>query len=383
MRSRPTHSERAPAPSHSARRRAIWALPLSLGSVIALLVALSLAFTIQPAHGIGRAVDLGTAGSYVVLGGQTVTNTGPSVLGGDLGVSPGSAVTGFPPGVLNGTEHVADAQALAAQSDLTIAYNDAASQASDMSVAGDLGGRTLTPGVYTASSSILLTGPLTLDAGGDPDAVFIFQIGSALTTASASSVVLLNGANSCNVYWQVGSSATLGTDTRFIGTIMAFTSITLDTGARIQGRALARNGSVTLDSNVLSSESCEVGSTPAPTDGPGTPGPTDGPGTPGPTDGPGTPGPTDAPATPGPDDTPGTPVSIAPVVVPSGGTTSPGGSGSATTPGGGGSRTGAGKTSLAATGSSPWGPLALGGGAALVLGVGMVTAWMKRRPTRS
>ncbi|MGO3797495.1 MAG: ice-binding family protein [Pauljensenia sp.] len=217
---------------------------------------------------------------------------------------------------------------------------------------------------------------------GDPDAVFIFQIGSALTTASASSVVLLNGANSCNVYWQVGSSATLGTDTRFVGTIMAFTSITLDTGARIQGRALPRNGSVTLDSNVLSSESCEVGSTPAPTDGPGTPGPTDGPGTPGPTDGPGTPGPTDAPATPGPDDTPGTPVSIAPVVVPSGGTTSPGGSGSATTPGGGGTRTGAGKTSLAATGSSPWAPLALGGGVALVLGSGMVTAWMGRRYTR-
>ncbi|MGO3797496.1 MAG: ice-binding family protein [Pauljensenia sp.] len=118
--------------------------------MIALLAALGLAFTVQPAHGIGRAVDLGTAGSYVVLGGQTVTNSGPSVLGGDLGVSPGSTVTGFPPGVLNGTDHVADAQALGAQSDLTIAYNDAASQASDMSVAGDLGGRTLTPGVYTA-----------------------------------------------------------------------------------------------------------------------------------------------------------------------------------------------------------------------------------------
>lgn len=339
------------------------------------MAALGLGLAAQPALGTGTAVDLGTAGSYVVLGGQTVTNTGPSVLGGDLGVSPGTAVTGFPPGVLNGTEHVADAQALAAQSDLTIAYDNAAGQATDTSVAGDLGGRTLTAGVHTASSSILLTGPLTLDAQGDPDAVFIFQIGSTLTTASGSSVVLLNGASSCNVYWQVGSSATLGTDTHFVGTIMALTSVTLDTGATVQGRALARNGAVTLDDNVLSSQTCEIGETPGPTDNPGTPGPTDNPGTPV------SPGPGDSPGAPTTGATAGTPGGTAPAVLPSGSSTSPGG-GPVTGPNGSGSRSGASGVALADTGSSPWGPVALGGGAALVLGAGMVTAWARWRSTR-
>lgn len=377
MRSRPDRSDRAPAPSHSSRRPATRALPLSLASVVVAVAALGLGLAAQPARGTGTAVDLGTAGSYVVLGGQTVTNTGPSVLGGDLGVSPGTAVTGFPPGVLNGSEHVADAQALAAQSDLTIAYDNAAGQATDTSVAGDLGGRTLTAGVHTASSSILLTGPLTLDAEGDPDAVFIFQIGSTLTTASGSSVVLLNGASSCNVYWQVGSSATLGTDTHFVGTIMALTSVTLDTGATVQGRALARNGAVTLDDNVLSSQTCEIGETPGPTDNPGTPGPTDNPGTPGPTHSPG-----DSPGAPTTGATAGTPGGTAPAVLPSGSSTPPGG-GLVTGPNGSGSRSGASGVALADTGSSPWGPVALGGGAALVLGAGMVTAWARWRSTRA
>lgn len=370
MRSRPDHSDRAPAPSPSSRRRAIRALPLSIASATAMVATLGLAFSTQPALGIGTAIDLGTAGSYVVLGGQAVTNTGPSVLGGDVGVSPGSAVTGFPPGVLNGSRHVADAQALGAQSDLTTAYNAAAGEASDTSVSGDLGGRTLTPGVYTTSSSILLTGPLTLDAKGDSDAVFVFQIGSALTTASSSSVVLLNGADSCNVYWQVGSSATLGTDTKFVGTIMALTSVTLDSGSTVTGRALARNGAVTLDNNVLTAGRCETG---------GTPGPSATPVTPGPSDTPVTPGPTDTPATAAPSDSPS---SAAPVIVPSRGSVTPGSRGSRS-PSASGPGTGPQKASLADTGSAPWGPLGLGGTAALVIGAGLVVRWTRRQSDRS
>jgi hypothetical protein len=216
------------------------------------------------ASAIGTSVGLGTAASYSVLAGQTVTNTGPSVLKSNVGVSPGTAISGFPPGVTDGVIHEGDAHSLQAQSDLTTAYNNAAGQASDGSVGPQLGGLTLVPGVYTADSSAGLTGPLTLDAQGDPGAVFIFQIGSALTTASNSSVVLLNDAQSCHVFWQVGSSATLGTGTTFVGTIMALTSITADTGATVEGRALARNGSVTLDSNVFTDTKCATTSTAPP-----------------------------------------------------------------------------------------------------------------------
>ncbi|MBB4893858.1 hypothetical protein FHS39_002892 [Streptomyces olivoverticillatus] len=188
---------------------------------------------------------------FAVLAGQTVTNTGPSVVTGDLGVSPGTAITGFPPGQVNGATHSADAAALQGQNDLTVAYNNAASQTPNTSISGDLGGLTLTPGVYNASSSIALTGTLTLDAGNNPNAVWVFQIGSTLTTASASRVLLSNGATARNVIWQVGSSATLGTNTTFAGNILALTSITLTTGATINGQALARNGSVTMDTNTI------------------------------------------------------------------------------------------------------------------------------------
>jgi hypothetical protein len=206
------------------------------------------------------APSLGTAQSFAVLGGSTVTNTGPSVITGDLGVSPGSAVTGFPPGsVVSGTIHAADAVALAAQGGVTTAYNSLAGQVCSRDLTGqDLGGMTLTAGVYCFSSSAQLTGTLTLDAQGNANAVFIFQIGSTLTTASASSVVLINGGSVCNVFWQVGSSATLGTTTSFVGNILALTSITLTTGATVNGRALARNGAVTLDSNTVSAASCGV-----------------------------------------------------------------------------------------------------------------------------
>lgn len=190
--------------------------------------------------------------SFAVLGGSTVTNTAtPTVVTGNLGVSPGSAVTGFPPGiVVGGTIHAADAAAAQAQTDLTNVYNNLVNTACDTDLTGqDLGGKTLTPGVYCFSSSAQLTGTLTLDAQGNPDAVFIFKIGSSLTTASASSVLLINSGSNCGVFWQVGSSAVLGTGTTLVGNIVALQSITLNTGASVNGRALARNGAVTLDNS--------------------------------------------------------------------------------------------------------------------------------------
>jgi len=173
------------------------------------------------------------------------------VITGDLGVSPGSSVTGFPPGtVTGGTIHAADAAAAQAQVDLTTAYNAVASTPCTANLTGqDLGGLTLTPGVYCFDSSAQLTGILTLNAGGNPNAAFLFKIGSTLTTASASLVLVTGGGSNCNVFWQVGSSATLGTGTSLAGNILALTSITLTTGSGVSGRALARNGAVTLDTN--------------------------------------------------------------------------------------------------------------------------------------
>jgi Flp pilus assembly protein TadG len=204
------------------------------------------------------APSLGTAQSYAVLGGSTVTNTGPSVIGGDLGLSPGAAVTGFPPGVVSGgTIHAADAAALSAQNSLTTAYNNAAGQSCTQDLTGqDLGGKTLTPGVYCFATSGALTGTLTLNGQGNPASVFIFKFGSTLTTASGSSVVMINSGSQCNVFWQVGSTATLGTTTSFAGNILALTSINATTGANIVGRALARNGAVTLDTNNITPSSC-------------------------------------------------------------------------------------------------------------------------------
>lgn len=239
--------------------------------LIVLSLFLVVGSTARAAH---AKVGLGTADSYAVLGGQTVTNTGPTVVSGDLGVSPGSAVTGFPPGtVINGAIHAADAAAAQAQVDLTTAYNDAAGRACTTDLTGqDLGGLTLVDGTYCFSSSAQLTGTLTLDAQGVSSAVFIFKIGSTLTTASASSVNLINGAQACNVYWQVGSSATLGTTTTFRGNILALTSIALQTGATIvEGRALARNGEVTLDTNTITRDTCATPAGIAPTPSPGLP----------------------------------------------------------------------------------------------------------------
>ncbi len=205
------------------------------------------------------APSLGTAQSFAVLGASTVTNTGPSVITGDLGVSPGTAVTGFPPGtVVGGATYPADAVALQAQADNTTAYNVLAGEACNTTygVPSDIGGLTLVSGVYCFASSAGLTGTVTLDAQGNPNAVFIFKIASTLITASDSRVLLVNGASPCNVFWQVGSSATLGTRTDFVGNILALTSITLNTNAILSGRALAQNGAVTLDSNTVAVSSC-------------------------------------------------------------------------------------------------------------------------------
>lgn len=211
-------------------------------------------------------VNLGTGENFAVLGASTVTNTGSSVITGNLGVSPGTAITGFPPGLVNdGTIHAADAVALQAQSDLTTAYNNAAGQSCDTDLTGqDLGGLTLTPGVYCFESSAQLTGTLTLNGQGNPDSVFIFKMGSTITTASGSSVAFINSAQACYVFWQVGSSATLGTNTNFRGNILALTSITLNTGASVDGRVLARNGAVTLDNNTVAKSTCTL-TTPTPT----------------------------------------------------------------------------------------------------------------------
>jgi hypothetical protein len=218
-----------------------------------LLTSLGLAAFLVSASTAFAQISLGTAQNFGVLGGSTVTNTGATTVNGNVGVSPGSAVTGFPPGiVVGGAIHSNDAVAMQAQNDLTTAYNNIAATPCTVDLTGqNLGGLTLTPGVYCFSSTAQLTGALTLNALGNANALFLFKIGSALTTASGSSVTVINnGGSSCNkVYWQVGSSATIGTGTSFTGDILALASITFTTGSNSNGRALARNGAVTLDTN--------------------------------------------------------------------------------------------------------------------------------------
>ncbi|HYQ65014.1 ice-binding family protein [Actinophytocola sp.] len=235
-----------------------WTVAVGLVAVLSLLLLAAALSVPTRASAAEAPVGLGTTATYSVLGGQAVTNTGPSVLNGDVGVSPGTAITGFPPGITGGTLHSADAAAGGAQSDLVIAYNDAAGRAPIATITGDLGGTTLTAGVYDSASTMGLTGTLTLDAQGDPNAVFIFQVGSALITASSSNVSMINGAQPCNVFWQVGSSATLGTGSNFVGSILALTSITVTTGTVVEGRALARNGQVSLDTNVFFAPGCDT-----------------------------------------------------------------------------------------------------------------------------
>lgn len=230
-------------------------------AVPVLFTTIALLIAGQGAALAATAPTLGTAATFAVLGGSTVTNTGPSTLDGDLGVSPGTSVTGFPPGSVtppfqefpgNG------AVAQQAQTDLTAAYNQTAGEPATMTGVGTITTETLLPGVYNSASSMLISGTLTLDAQGDPNAVFIFQAGSTLTAANNISVNLINGAQACNVFWQVGSSATLNTGVTFAGDILALTSITVNTGDTVDGSMLARNGAVTLDTDAITAPVCEL-----------------------------------------------------------------------------------------------------------------------------
>ncbi|OFY86467.1 MAG: hypothetical protein A3F72_15770 [Bacteroidetes bacterium RIFCSPLOWO2_12_FULL_35_15] len=199
-------------------------------------------------------VPMAGASTLAVLAGSSVTSTGATVITGDLGLSPGTSVGGFPPGILNGTLHINDAIATQAKLDLTAAYNDAAGRtATDIvTLSGNIGGLTLTPGLYKSTSSLAISsGDLTFDAKGNANAVFIIQIASSLTTTSGRKVFLSGGALASNIFWQVGSSATFGTTSVFKGTVMAMQAITFNTGATLNGRALARNGGVVLAGNTI------------------------------------------------------------------------------------------------------------------------------------
>ncbi len=203
---------------------------------------------------VGQGVPLGSAATFAVLAASTVTNSGPTIVTGDLGVSPGTAVTGFGPGngtVTGGAIHAGDPTAAQAQLDLTTAYNNAAGRVNPTAVPADIGGTVIAPGLYKAPVSLAITGNVTLDGQNDPNSVFIFQMASTLTTSTNSTVTLINRANACNVFWQVGSSATLNTASIFNGNILAQASISLGTGATVNGRLLARTGAVSLLSNVV------------------------------------------------------------------------------------------------------------------------------------
>jgi len=246
---------------------------LLLSAGIAVTLAIGMLAAGQTANAAGPpAVPLGTAANFAVLAGTPdVTNTGPTVVTGDLGIHPAAAVAGFtgpPNGTVNGTIYAADPAgvALQAKSDLVTAYNNAAAAGPVTVVAGGtLGGQTLVGGVYNAGGVTLgLTGTLTLDGQNDPSSVWIFQATSDLVTASTSVVAFINGAQPCNVFWQVTSSATLGSGSTFVGTIMALTSITMNDGVTVNGRALARNGNVTLINDTITRSTCST-PTPAPT----------------------------------------------------------------------------------------------------------------------
>jgi hypothetical protein len=199
-------------------------------------------------------VVLGSTSTLAVLAGASVTSTGATVITGNMALSPGSSIGGFPPGILNGVQHINDATSDQAKLDLTAAYNDLAGRTSTdiVTLSGNIGGLTLTPGLYKSTSSLAISsGDLTLDAKGNANAIFVIQIATTLTTTSGRKVILSGGALAANIYWQVGSSATFGTTSAFKGNVLAMQSITMNTGATIDGRLLARTGSVTMAGNTI------------------------------------------------------------------------------------------------------------------------------------
>ncbi len=206
-------------------------------------------------------VNLGTTSTFAVLAGSTITNTGTTTINGstgaDVGLSPGTVFSGRASVTISGAVHLADAVAVKAKDDLVTAYNDAAGRTPVTTIPSELGGTTLKPGTYdSADGTFQITGKLTLDAQGDPDGVFVFKTASTLITASASKVNLINSARFCRTFWKVGSSATLGTNSYFVGHIFAMDSITATTGATVQGQLMARTGSVTLDNNTITNGLC-------------------------------------------------------------------------------------------------------------------------------
>lgn len=247
------HAEPHAAPISGPTFRQRAAIATSLAS---LAILLSLGGTAHAATSVG----LGTDDSFAIMSGAGVTNSGPSVINGNLGTYPNPSVTGFgaaPGGTVNGSMHQADPLAEGAQSDLTTAYDNAAGQGPPNTLATELGGQTLTPGVYDSQSGTFgITGTLTLNAQGDPNAVFVFKTASTLITASASQIRMINGAQSCHVFWKVGSSATLGTSSTFAGNILALQSISLNSGVAVDGRLLARNGAVTLNNDTVTRADC-------------------------------------------------------------------------------------------------------------------------------
>ncbi|KSU71995.1 ice-binding family protein [Rhodococcus qingshengii] len=228
-------------------------------SGIATISVFSVGILVLPAGTAGAeatAVGLGTAEPFAVLAGAGITNTGPTTLGGDIGTYPTPTITGVSDLTITGTNHGGDAVSQGAKPDVLTAYNTLAGQGPTQPTGDDLTGRTLVSGVYNSGSSIALSGTVTLDAQGDPDAVFVFQAGSTLITSSSSTVALINGTQACNVFWQVGSSATLGTNSVFRGNLLALTDITATTEATVEGRLLAINGAVTLDTNTVTIPTC-------------------------------------------------------------------------------------------------------------------------------
>ena len=245
--------------------RLLWGIPVAV-------VALPVLFGPAISSAAGPTIRPGTTTTYGILAGSTITNTGPTTIsgtaGGDVGLSPGTSYTGSGSVTISGTNHITDSAASIAQADLVTAYDDLGVPAPTILSSPDLAGRTLLAGTYAATAGTLSnSGNVILDAQGDPTAVFVFQAASTAITSTGSTMTLANGAQACNVYWRVGSSATLGVNSTFIGHVYALTSITANTGASINGQLLARNGAVTLDTNRIVNNACTAAATTSSTAG--------------------------------------------------------------------------------------------------------------------